>query len=77
MTKLKHLMLLLTVFFLNNQLSAMPAQTSITVNQCYATEEAVFLLVGTRWLGAEAVNFTTNGTFVLEDGGGGFLLKTQ
>jgi hypothetical protein len=67
MIKLKNLLLLLVVFFAN-QLCAIPAQNSIAVNKCYATEENVFLLVNSRWLSAEAVNFTTNGIFVMEDG---------
>ncbi len=61
-------MLLLTVVLFANQLNAIPQQNAITVNQCCTNEEAVFLLVGTRWLGAEAVNFTTDGIYVMEEG---------
>ncbi len=61
MTKIQYAIFLLTVFLFTSHLSAIPQQPSITVNQCYTTKEAVFLLVGTRWLSAEAVNFTTDG----------------
>jgi hypothetical protein len=66
---LKNFLFLITLCLLNCQIQAAEIKPSTTtVNQCYATDEAVFMLVGTRWLGAEAMHITTEGMFVMEGG---------
>lgn len=59
---------MLATFCFSNHLLAISVEKPITISHSYSSNEAVYILVGTRWLGAEALSVTPQGTFVLEGG---------